>query len=232
MPATLTSTVPTAAEKRGDFSALLALGNQYQIYDPATIAAATGGHFSRQPFPGNIVPASRISPIAAKIAGYYPNPVSPGVSDGENNYVYQENVPKTVRSVTGRVDHQISEKHRVFVRVNDFLFTNSTSTLPTIASSDTHENEPSGGIILDDVYVFNPRLLLNLKYGVTLLRNATLPKSSGFDLSSIGLPSSLINAIDTQDNPAGIAFPQVVTQGLVTLGATGGTIAHTDGLRQ
>ena len=39
-PGTFTGTVPTAAQRGGDFSALLALGPNYQIYDPATIAPA------------------------------------------------------------------------------------------------------------------------------------------------------------------------------------------------
>src|ERR1017187_7283181 len=38
-PSSNISTVPTAAERKGDFSALLALGTQYQIYDPLSIAS-------------------------------------------------------------------------------------------------------------------------------------------------------------------------------------------------
>ena len=58
-----TSTVPRAAWRNGDFSDLLALGPQYQLYDPATIKAEANGRFSRQPFVGNIIPANRISPV-------------------------------------------------------------------------------------------------------------------------------------------------------------------------
>ena len=39
---TLTTTVPTAGEKRGDFSQLLALGSSYQIYDPFTTTPVLG----------------------------------------------------------------------------------------------------------------------------------------------------------------------------------------------
>ena len=56
---------PTAARRQGDFSALLPLGAIYQIYDPATIAAAASGRYSRQPLAGNIIPASRIDKAAA-----------------------------------------------------------------------------------------------------------------------------------------------------------------------
>jgi len=64
VPSVPSLTVPSPAERNGDFSALLALGSQYQIYDPATIAPAENGRFSRQPFPGNIIPGSRLDAIA------------------------------------------------------------------------------------------------------------------------------------------------------------------------
>ena len=73
-----TLTVPTVAEKRGDFSALLALGSQYQIYDPASRIAAPNGRTMVQPLAGNIIPANRISPIATKIISYWPDPTNPG----------------------------------------------------------------------------------------------------------------------------------------------------------
>ena len=59
-----TGTVPTEAQLRGDFSALLALGSRYQIYDPLTTVPAPNNRFQRQPIPGNIIPANRIDPIA------------------------------------------------------------------------------------------------------------------------------------------------------------------------
>ena len=56
---------PTAAERTGDFSRLTnSAGQPVTIYDPLT----------RQPFPGNIIPANRINPVAAAIAGYLPLP--------------------------------------------------------------------------------------------------------------------------------------------------------------
>ena len=65
-PEPLTTTVPTAAERNGDFSALLAQGSRYQIYDPST-GVLQNGRISRQSLAGNIVPTSRISPIASSL---------------------------------------------------------------------------------------------------------------------------------------------------------------------
>ena len=67
-------TVPTPAEKNGDFSALLALGSQYQFYDPWTTTDLKNGRFGRTPFVGNVIPQSRITAIAKNILKYYPDP--------------------------------------------------------------------------------------------------------------------------------------------------------------
>jgi len=91
-------TVPTAAEKAGDFSSYLgtdAAGNQIvvPIYDPLTGA----------PFPGNVIPADRISPIAASILQYIPNPDNTGTGIGgqSNNKNYVPFVSPNIQHVWG-----------------------------------------------------------------------------------------------------------------------------------
>jgi len=90
------SSVPTAAMKRGDFSQFTdANGNVIPIYDPAT-TQVVGSNIVRQQFPGNVIPASRISPIAATINKYIPDATLPGVlnnistvgNPGSNPYVF------------------------------------------------------------------------------------------------------------------------------------------------
>jgi trimeric autotransporter adhesin len=58
-----TTNVPTLAERGGDFSqSLNLLGQPLTIIDPDTGA----------PFPGNIIPQNRISPVATRLLGFYP----------------------------------------------------------------------------------------------------------------------------------------------------------------
>jgi hypothetical protein len=59
----ITNTVPTMAERQGDFSDLLAINSKYQLYDPLSVTAdqARPGHYIRTPIPGNIIPPNRIS---------------------------------------------------------------------------------------------------------------------------------------------------------------------------
>nr|MBA3642422.1 carboxypeptidase regulatory-like domain-containing protein [Acidobacteriota bacterium] len=73
-PAPLFSTVPTPAMKNGDFSGLVdASGNLIRIYDPAT-GRDVNNVWTRDPFPGNIIPADRINPTAQAIMKYWPDP--------------------------------------------------------------------------------------------------------------------------------------------------------------
>src|SRR5881628_323159 len=75
-----TQSVPTLAMKAGDFSA-----SANPIYDPAT---GDPDGKNRTAFPGNIIPASRIDPIAAKINALWPDPNIPELAPGKisDNY--------------------------------------------------------------------------------------------------------------------------------------------------
>ncbi len=110
-PRGTTTTVPTAAEREGDFSALLKLGTTYQFYDPATRRDIGGGRFQSDPLPGNIVPKARISPIATNIMKYFALPNVAGTADFRNN-LQLPNQPENIDywTHTVRVDHNISEK--------------------------------------------------------------------------------------------------------------------------
>lgn len=72
--------IPTLAQRTGDFSALPVV-----IYDPATTRPNPNGTgFVRDPFPGNIIPANRISPISQKFQSFLPNPSNGSL---QNNYL-------------------------------------------------------------------------------------------------------------------------------------------------
>lgn len=74
--------IPTEAERKGDFSALLPQGEV--IYDPATTSCAANGICTRQPFPGNIIPAGRISTVSNYLQSFMPATINNSV---QNNYL-------------------------------------------------------------------------------------------------------------------------------------------------
>jgi hypothetical protein len=89
-----TRSVPNAAERGGDFNQSFTtqtIGGALQrypiqVHDPLSIDTASG---NRRPFPGNVIPKSRLSPIAQALLGYVPLPNTPNDPTGNdsNNYV-------------------------------------------------------------------------------------------------------------------------------------------------
>ena len=110
--------VPTPAERTGDFSALLTVSqrdptdkNNYAIYDPNTGALA-GTLVSRTPFPNNVIPQSRISPITAKYLQFYPQPNSPGKANGTQNFVTNAIDSDGYDNELGRLDLNLSSRNK------------------------------------------------------------------------------------------------------------------------
>src|SRR5688572_8261549 len=95
-------TVPTAAQRNGDFSALLP---GTIIYDPTTSP--------RAPFPGNIIPADRISPIARNLMQLYPSPTAAGVV---NNFTGQTVRTQDSNSADVKVEHRFTDNNNLAVR--------------------------------------------------------------------------------------------------------------------
>ncbi len=225
-----TGTVPTDPQRRGDFSALLKLGARYQIFDPFTTVPAPNGRFSRQPLAGNVIPASRIDPVGAKIAGYYPLPNQPGQNVEEtNNFFTTQVINRENYIYTSRMDHNFSDKNRFFFRWFNQQHDNSTDSLGTITNIDLLDRT-AWGAVADDVHVFSPRLLLNVRYGITYENNINSRGSQGFDLTKLGLPSSLVTNIVNRLGPNGIAFPNVQVDGNVytALSNNGGSTGVTN----
>ena len=98
--------VPTAEERAGNFSGSRLAGCTPQIpNDPLT----------GQPFPGNIIPANRISPAGAAFANLYQLPNN-NPSSGCNNYVEAVPAPVEWDQINARMDWSITNSTRVMVR--------------------------------------------------------------------------------------------------------------------
>src|SRR5437763_6730243 len=73
------ATVPTALMRQGNFS---------------EITGTIRNPFTREPYPGNIIPASQLSPIARNLLAYYPLPNRPGIASNVQTPIPNtENVP-------------------------------------------------------------------------------------------------------------------------------------------
>jgi hypothetical protein len=192
---TNSSSVPRAAWRNGDLSDLLKLGATYQIYDPATIQAAPNGTFTRSVFPGNIIPANRLSPIGKAILDLYPLPNQPGNADGTANYFLAGKALEDYWTTIGRVDHVINDKNRMFVRVHrDFWQEDKNRSFGNDVNG-IILNRINRAIAFDDVHVFSPTFLLNVRYGITQQEFPEHRVSQGFDLAKLGFSQNLINLV-------------------------------------
>src|SRR5262245_42747801 len=98
------SIVPTAAQRRGDFSGLA------PVFDPLTTGTA-GGVTTRTPFANNIIPQDRLSAQALFFNQYIPLPNAAG-----DTFVASPITAFDSNQVTLRADQEITSHHKLFVR--------------------------------------------------------------------------------------------------------------------
>ncbi len=101
-------TLPSTAFRTGNLS-----GVTNQIYDPLTGNATGGG---RTAFAGNVIPASRISPISRRILGFVPDPNLGQVPEGQINYSQNSVRVKTLDQTDAKVDWVIGSNDRLSIR--------------------------------------------------------------------------------------------------------------------
>ena len=220
-PGVTSKTVPTLAQRTGDFSALLALGSQYQIYDPSTITPAAGGRTSRQPLPGNIIPASRIVPIARKLMEYIPLPTATGGADGSGNYIGSPVDRNNQRNLSLRLDHVVNDSYRLFttiVRPRENTPWQSHSGFQSDALAG-HYREQDLFVSLSNVITPRPDLVVEIRLGCMRNNYKDVVEGVGYDLAAAGFPASLVSKLDRRLT----APPTLTISGYDTVsGPTGG----------
>lgn len=197
VPQSYTSTVPTAAEREGDFSGLLAIASSYQIYDPfSTRPAATAGRYQRDPFPNNVIPKSRFDRAGYSMANLYPLPNQPGNRDGTNNYFFAKASGETYWVNLLRLDHAFNESHRAFLRLHYDFWEEDKNRYYEKPIQGIVLNRINRGIALDDVILLTPNLVLNLRYGITQQDFTEYRITKGIDLGALGFSPALTRLID------------------------------------
>ncbi len=192
-PTAITGTLPTAAERTGDFSHLLSLnttGKNYTLYDPAT-AVQSGSAITRQPFAGNIIPASRLNAIATNFTNtYMPMPNRAGVYDDTNNYAISAVTKNPYSFFSGRTDFNLSESNKLTIagRESNYEQVNAPLT-DNIAYVTNLLYRQSWGGMVDDVQSFSPSLVGDLRLGMTRYDPYYKQGSAGYDPTKLGFPS-------------------------------------------
>ncbi len=205
---TYSFSVPTAAQRQGNFAGLeTSTGLPITIYDPATGAVQTISNRPitvRTPFPGNAIPASRESPLAKYLYGLTPLPTDttePNIASnlkyaiGSGSTANQNNNPAVIR-----IDHRFGNKDNFFAKANWNtqlawgLASGSGTGVPisTNAANVTYIPLQGWGGALSETHVFTPSFFVETLLNKVWLTSRTItgaPEQQQNWSSFLGLPN-------------------------------------------
>ncbi|HEV2494902.1 MAG TPA: TonB-dependent receptor [Terriglobia bacterium] len=187
------ATVPTLAERAGDFSQTVIpsgplAGTVAAIYDPQSNPLGP-----RTAFPNNQIPTARLDPAAVALLKYIPTPNLPG---SVQNFHLREALQSNSDRAMGRIGHQISDKDSV----NVFYFFNSArslgvSSFPELTSS---RSVRSQNLNLGESHTFSPHVINSITVNFNRQRVLTLnPFAFQQDIASqLGIQGVSTNPFD------------------------------------
>lgn len=198
--------VPSAAERRGDFSA-----TGLQIYDPfstrlnpnfntGAAESAANPRYLRDPFPGNIIPQNRLNPVGLAIANAYPQPNTGSAADRFNNYNTGANLSDDhFRNWIGRVDHSIGTRERLFFRYAHNRRNQVDNGAQNFTGPGLDAQDPlirlNDNAVVDSVTVLSPTMILNLRGSLTrYIEEARRERVYGYDITQLGFSQQYANS--------------------------------------
>ncbi len=201
---TFLGTVPTLAQRGGDFSQTFnSKGQLVTIYNPFSTAPDPNnpGQYIRTAFPSNKIPSSLFDPVAQNILKYYPDPNAPGSQyTNANNYLSNAQMRVGQDEGSARIDQNVNDHYHFFGRFG-WLLTNLTQP-------NTFGNVSTGGpgavgttefhnwsFAFDNTVTINPTLLLTIDYGYARWFQSRQTLSYGFNNASLGFPAQFVGLI-------------------------------------
>jgi hypothetical protein len=210
------STVPTLLNRSGDFSDLRTTISggvvPVTIYDPASGGTAT----TRQPFLGNLIPLTRLDPVAMNAIAYYPLPNRVGTSTNANNYGGNTLNRLDRDIVVGRLDHQLSSKDMLTARyyINNSGTNNAgTYNIPVSDPLSDITDVRVQSILGAYTHVFGPSVVNDVRF--TYLRRKFIDTRPGY-LENLAGQIGLSGVSDA-------AFPAFTVPGYASLGNSAGS---------
>ncbi|MEO7142019.1 MAG: carboxypeptidase-like regulatory domain-containing protein, partial [Bryobacteraceae bacterium] len=165
------TTVPADLRNGAGFS-----NHGITVYDPLTTHLCGGAgepcsnsQYWRSPFPGNVIPSSRISPIATRILSYLPFENGPGQGAGgiSGNFVANHNEGRYwYNQPVIRFDHTIGENDKLFFLYSHFHgyeFRSSTGFAKPVATGNTDNQRTFSGVNVGETHVISPTVVLDIR---------------------------------------------------------------------
>ncbi len=218
------TSVPTALQRAGDFSQTFnSSGALITIYDPAT-GRNVGSTWTRDPFPGNVIPAGRIDKVGQALANAYPlpNTNSTATVNWQNNYLGANVTTYTFHNLIARVDHTFSEREKVYVRYawNKAYIHQNSNNLASLGMDDRFGTKTNNDVVADSVTVLTPNTVLDLRASLTRWTQNFQPATWGqFNGTQLGLPAATVSQFQEPQR-----FPYVTATSYQYLGESSGNI--------
>ncbi len=217
-----TTTVPQPAMLTGDFSSLCTLpvaqggaGGTFsgglcsaaagQLYDPYSVNAATGQRMT--PYPNNQIPSSEFSTATQVMwKKYFPSPNLPGDA---GNYLSAAPSGGNTNEFVARGDQNLGSNTRLFGRFAYFGLTDLPSNpLGTGLCLDRcAEKYHTKMIVIGVNHSFTPTTILDVNFSGSRFVYGRQPLLSGFDLTTLGWPSTYNTPPSSMRTPPTPAFP-------------------------
>jgi len=200
---------PTDRERAGDFSQSVDRnGNLIVIYDPLTTRPnPSGSGFVRDPFPGNVIPANRISRVARSIARFIPKPdVQRSGANGLANYQYTSPIFTWARQLTTKIEQKLTDKASL---TGMYLYQPDNEQNTHFWAEQNPFADPGQGlerrrvhiVALNNTLILTPTTVATLRYGWTRFEDFQIPFD--YDLASLGFPNSFVKDVAYQKFPTG-----------------------------
>jgi hypothetical protein len=203
--------VPTALQKQGDFSqtyyARNGSGNPLvqTIYNPYSTVTGSNGALTRTPFANNVIPTSMLDPVAVKVLSYVPGGnVGGDPLTGLNNLTNAGNTRKFTDFFpenTGRVDYDINESTRLFVRYSRNALQEERSfhysTVSSLNPADTGQNNPftreNHNATVQFTKTLSPTTVLDIRLGLERFKSESgAAQGAGVGPSTLGFSPTFV----------------------------------------
>jgi carboxypeptidase family protein/TonB-dependent receptor-like protein len=209
-----TANHPPTAFRNGDFSSLLARPTPIYIADPTSPlpCSQTDPNSRGGCFPGNIIPAGRISDAAKELMKFWPEPqvVNADPLNGFNYTGFERRTLDDTQTFV-RIDHNISDKDKIFGRYayNDVTYSVIPGNNPNFTYFVAGRNQNIGAAW---IHIFTPNVINEARYGYNRSVDNTLNTraNTDFDVEALGLTGfRVINDGDRPFTPRETGVPTV-----------------------
>ncbi len=211
--------VPTVEERTGDFSNYRnAQGQLITIYNPFATVTDAAGTITRQPFAGNIVPASMQHPISRRVVDFYPTPNTQGAAFTNQNNWFGQGVNVSKGNQTDqKLDWNMNEKNRLNGRYSAQWSKGSPANLFGNAANPFNTGPGvtrTHNVVTDFTRMQNPTTIYTFRFGYLRQYGDRIPFED-FSPTQLGLTPEI------EQNADFLVFPRFEAEGYANLGSEG-----------